>query len=208
MSAEPHPAARVGIIWTHNLRQPPAKISLLQQITFRCTGLDSSALLEERLGAPAETGFNQRLESGRRCYTAWVGEDLAGYGWVTFTEEGIGEHGLRVRLQPCEAYLWDFYTLPAFRGQHIYAAMLAWVLQALGDEGFCRAWIGADYDNAPSQRGIDRAGFLRVADLLVLMEERQRVMWIEGYPGVADALVSEARRVFLGGVEVLRLVET
>ena len=65
-------------------------------------------------------------------------------------------------------------------------------------EPFCRAWIGADLDNTPSQRGIDRAGFWRVADLLVERGPGLRPMRVEGYPGIPKELVAEARRVFLG----------
>jgi hypothetical protein len=62
----------------------------------------------------------------------------------------------------------------------------------------CRVWIGANLDNVPSQRGIDRAGFRRVADLLVRHILFVRWIWAQGYPGVPDSLVAEARRLFLG----------
>jgi hypothetical protein len=52
-------------------------------------------------------------------------------------------------------------------------------------------------ENLASHRGIDKAGFRRVADLLVTCKLDQRLAWIEDYPGVPESLVAETRRVFL-----------
>ena len=211
MSAAPDPRA-VGTIWIYDLRQPagilPPGLSPedLPQVHFQRTGPEDAARLGPFLDAAVVDGFIERLKDKpdcrRRLYTAWSADRLAGYGWVSFDSEAVGELGVRLRLEPCEVYLWDFYTLPAYRNRHVYAAMLAWLAQTLSREAdLCRAWIGADLDNAPSQRGIDRAGYRRVADLLFVHESGRRVMRLQGYPGVEERLVAEARRVFLGGVE-------
>lgn len=205
MSEPAHPPLRVGTVWIFDLQQPVVEVSPLLPVTFRRIDLHSTRLLTRSLGAAAIEEFNQRLSSGRRCYTAWVGSQLAGYGWVSFGGEDVGELGIHLQLQPCEAYVWDCYTLPAFRGKRVYPALLAWILHVLSSEGLCWTWIGADRDNLPSQQGIDRAGFMRVADLLIGQEIDQRSMWLEGYPGVPESLVSEARRVYLGSLEILRM---
>jgi ribosomal protein S18 acetylase RimI-like enzyme len=214
-----NPPERVGTAWTFDLRQPPRQLPdlarRLPQVTFRRVEAGSTELLSTGLDEAALIEFDRRLLSGRHCYTAWAGESdgeerrdgeerqnsgerrLAGYGWVSFDAEDVGELELHLQLQPCEAYIWDCYTLPDFRNMHIYSTLLAWILQELHEEGLCRAWIGADLSNAPSQRGIDRAGFLRVADLLIQQDGDQRKMWLEGYPGVPESLVNEARRVYL-----------
>ncbi len=206
MSAETDPRA-VGTIWIYDLRHPgaaPPGLSPedLPQVHFQRTAPEDAARLGTFLDAAVVDGFIERLKDKRRLYTAWSADRLAGYGWVSFDSEAVGELGVRLRLEPCEVYLWDFYTLPAYRDRHVYAAMLAWLAQTLsGEADLCRAWIGADLDNAPSQRGIDRAGYRRVADLLIGQESGRRVMRLQGYPGVEERLVAEARRVFLGGVE-------
>lgn len=204
MSEPAHPPLRVGTVWIFDLQQPAVEVSPLLPVTFRRIDLHSTRLLTRSLGAAAIEEFNQRLSSGRRCYTAWVGSQLAGYGWVSFGGEDVGELGIHLQLQPCEAYVWDCYTLPAFRGKRIYPALLVWILHVLSNEGLCWAWIGADRDNLPSQQGIDRAGFMRVADLLIGQEIGQRSMWLEGYPGVPESLVSEARRVYLGSLKIYK----
>jgi ribosomal protein S18 acetylase RimI-like enzyme len=195
------PPVRVGTAWIFDLRQQPLRIPALPQVSFRRVEAGSTELLSQGLDVPTLIEFDKRLLGGRRCYTAWAGEKLAGYGWVSFDAEDVGELGLRLLLQPCEAYIWDCYTFPDFRNMHIYSTLLVAILHALHEEGLCRAWIGADTDNAPSQRGIDRAGFERVADLLIEQEGGRRRMWFEGYPGVPESLVSEVRRVYLGNRE-------
>ena len=85
-----------------------------------------------------------RFETGRHCYTAWVAGVLAAYGWVSFEEEFIGELGLRLKLLPGEAYIWDCVTLPAYRQNHLYSALLGYMLDELRAGPLCRVWIGAD----------------------------------------------------------------
>ncbi|HLO27862.1 MAG TPA: GNAT family N-acetyltransferase, partial [Anaerolineales bacterium] len=116
---------------------------------------------------------------------------------VSFNEEHIGELKLRMRLLPGEAYIWDCATLPAFRRNHLYSALLVYIIEELHAEGFCRAWIGADMDNKPSQQGIARAGFHHVADLVVERVLAMRQAWVQGQPGVPEHIIAEARRAFL-----------
>ncbi len=149
------------------------------------------------LGREALADFDRRLASGRRCYAAWVGEQLAAYGWVSFGEEHVGELNLRLRMLPGEAYIWDCVTLPDFRRNGLYSALLGYISAQLRREGLRRIWIGADLANLPSQRGIARAGFCHVADLLIERVLAMRLAWVQGRPGVPESLVAEARRVFL-----------
>ena len=71
------------------------------------------------------------------------------------------------------------------------------MIEELHAEGFCRAWIGADMDNLPSQQGIARAGFHHVADLVMARVLALRQVWVQGRPGVPGHIVAEARRAFL-----------
>jgi len=75
--------------------------------------------------------------------------------------------------------------------------LLVHILGELRSESLCRAWIGADLDNVASQRGIARAGFSPVADLVIARVLTLRSIWIQGRPDVPDSLVAEARRAFL-----------
>jgi hypothetical protein len=94
-------------------------------------------------------------------------------------------------------------TLPAFRQNHLYSALLDYIVKELRAENLCRVWIGADLDNVPSQRGIARAGFQAVADLVIARVSAMRSVWVQGRPGVPEGLLVEARRAFLNSRDTL-----
>lgn len=184
---------RAGTIWMLNLDEPARLIEPLLPATFRRVGADLVPALAAVMGRDASREVLKRLDSGRRCYTAWVGDQVASYGWVSFDEQHIGELNLRIRLLPGEAYIWDCATMPAFRRNRLYSGLLAQIIGELRAEQFCRAWIGADLDNIASQQGMARAGFHHVADLVVAI----RQIWVQGLPNIPEHLVAEARRAFL-----------
>jgi ribosomal protein S18 acetylase RimI-like enzyme len=196
VSAENDPR-RAGTIWMLNLDEPAPVIQPLMPATFRRIGPALLPILATKIRRDASNELLRRFETGRRCYTAWVGDELASYGWVSFDEEHIGELNLRIKLLPGEAYIWDCATIPAFRRNHLYSALLSYIIAELRTEGLCRAWIGADMDNKPSQRGIVRAGFHYVADLVMARVLTLRQVWVQGQPGIPDHIVAEARRAFL-----------
>jgi len=198
VSAENDPR-RAGVIWALNLDEPAPVIAPRIPAAFRRIVADSVPALVEAMGGGGDASVEmlKRFETGRRCYTAWVADKLAAYGWVSFNEEYIGELNLRLRLLPGEAYIWDCVTLPAFRQNYLYSALLVYILAELRSEKLCRVWIGADLENVASQRGIARAGFRAVADLLIARVLALRSVWVQARPNVPDSLVAEARRAFL-----------
>jgi ribosomal protein S18 acetylase RimI-like enzyme len=196
VSAENDPR-RAGTIWALDLDLTTPQLAPRVVATFRRLEPVVPPAFSTFLGAEALAEFGRRLASGRRCYAAWVGEELAAYGWVSFDEEFVGELNLRLRLLPGEAYIWDCATLPAFRRNGLYSALLDYIAAQLRREGLRHIWIGADLANLPSQRGIARAGFRYVADLLIERVLAMRLAWVQGRPGVPESLVAEARRVFL-----------
>ena len=187
---------RVGTIWMLNLDEPASVLEPSVAAAFRPLSQDHLPLLASAIGVPASL-LVRRFETGRRCYGAWVAEELAAYGWVSFDDEHIGELNLRVRLLPGEVYIWDCATLPVFRRKGLYSSLLTYILQELRRQGLCRAWIGADMENIPSQRGMARAGFHHLADLVVARILAVRQMGVQGRPGIPDQVLAEARRVFL-----------
>jgi hypothetical protein len=188
---------RAGTIWTLSLDEPTTEIIPLTPATFCRIESASASELAEAMGGDVMLEILKRFEAGRRCYAAWVDGRIAAYGWVSFDEEFVGELSLRLRLLPGEAYIWDCATLPAFRQNHLYSALLVYIVRELNKERFSRVWIGADLDNLPSQRGIARAGFIYIADLIVARVLTLRQVWVQGRPDVPDSLVAEARRAFL-----------
>ena len=195
VSAE-NDSRRAGTIWSLNLDEAFPILQPFVPAAFGRVGPERLPVLASTMDISA-SAWLQRFETGRRCYSAWVAGKLAAYGWVSFEDEYIGELNLRVRLLPGEVYIWDCVTLPAFRQKRLYSALLTYILGDLRTEGFCRAWIGADMENIPSQRGMARAGFHHVADLVVARVLAIRQVWVQGQPGMPDHMVAEARRAFL-----------
>ena len=196
VSAENDPR-RAGTIWMLNLDEPAPLIHPLIPATFRRVGQDLLPAFASIIRPSAVEELLTRFETGRRCYTAWVGDQLASYGWVSFDDEHIGELNLRIRLLPGEVYIWDCATIPAFQRNHLYSALLSYMITELRAESLCRAWIGADMDNQPSQRGMARAGFHHIADLIMARVLTLRQVWVQGHRGIPEHIVSEARRAFL-----------
>lgn len=188
---------RTGTIWAFDLDGPVPPIKPPIDANFSRIGTDSIDALATVMGANNSTGTLERFESGRRCYVAQVDDKIVAYGWVSFEEEFIGELNLRLRLLPGEAYIWDCVTVPAFRRNHLYSSLLTYILQDLSTENLHRVWIGADFENIASQRGIARAGFRYIADLVVARVLAVRQVWVQGRPEVPESIVAEARRVFL-----------
>ena len=196
VSAENDPR-RHGTIWVLNLdKEMPAVLPRIHADFCRVTP-DLAPALASSTDSLSLTEITKRLESGRQGYAAWVEGRVAAYGWVSFEEEDIGELNLRIKLLPGEAYIWDCATLPAFREKLIYSALLIYILDDLRAQNLCRAWIGADYDNLASQKGMARAGFQHVADLVIVRVLAMRQVWVTGVPNVPEPIVTEARRAFL-----------
>ncbi len=197
MAAAKNDPRRAGAIWVADLDASRPIPEPLVATVFRRVGPEASELIAAAMGGCMPGDALKRFEAGRQCYTAWVGDNLAGYGWVSFDDEYVGELNLRVRLLPGEAYIWDCFTVPTYRQQGIYSALLAYILGKLRRDGLRRAWIGADLDNVASQRGIARAGFLAVADTVLERVLAMRLVGVQGRPGVPEQLVADARRAFL-----------
>ncbi len=190
---------RPGTLWVRNLDWPlPENIAPRVPAVFRRSSPDELESLVQVMHAENPTIIRQRFASGRRCYVAQVDRELAAFGWVSFDEEEIGEMRLRIHLMPGEAYIWDCGTAAAYRRLRLYSALLVAIGDQLRAEGLCRVWIGADWDNVPSQRGIALAGFQPVADLVVTRVVAMRLVWVRGRAGVPEAVVSDARRALLG----------
>jgi GNAT superfamily N-acetyltransferase len=190
----------IGTIWTLRLDPSdrlfrPGGPGRFQRLTAAALAVLSGAVGYEA----ARDEFRQRFMRGCWCCAAWMGERLAAYGWVSFNEEYVGELDLTLTLLPGEAYIWDCVTLPDFRRQGLFTSLLAYINEDLRREGYERVWIGADRDNPGSQRGIDQAGFQRIADLGIAPGDSvpARDYIVLPYEGVSPALVAAARRVYL-----------
>lgn len=104
--------------------------------------------------------IQRRWQEGHRLYLAWIRQQLVAFGWVATRTAEIGELALRFSLSPDDRYLWDFLTMPSWRGQGIYPRLLQAILRL--EETGKHFWIGHGPNNVASAHGILRAGFRKV----------------------------------------------
>jgi ribosomal protein S18 acetylase RimI-like enzyme len=197
-------APAAGTIWLLDLDSSAANhVASRIPTSFQRIGAEEAFVLTQAMGGD-ETVPLQRFSRRRRCYAARAGDVLVAYGWVTLEDkEEIGELGLHAHLEKGEAYIWDCVTLPAYRGQRLYPALLTYIIDVLRVEGFRRIWIGADTDNTASQSGMILVGFQPLADIVIDHAHAPHKLWLRGRPGVPEHLVIEARRLLFGTVENL-----
>lgn len=192
-------AQYMGLFWTLRLDEPlPAAPEPRIPATFLRAGSEIAGEVAAAMGFHHPAPVLQRFSRGCHCYVARSAQQIVSYGWITFDEERIGELGLSVRLLPGEAYIWDCGTLPAYQGQHLYAALLAHMQRELQTAGFRRIWIGMDADNLPSQAGVARAGFQHVLDILQTRARSERTLFVRACPGVPEEDVRAAQYALFG----------
>ena len=191
-----------GTLWTLDLNQPlpPGPVPQVP-VVFMRAGPEVAQELAQAMDLDDQAVVLQRFDNGRHCYVGRIEGTVATYGWVTFDEEGIGELSLSIRLKAGEAYIWNCATLPAYRGQRLYPALLAHIVGELHHQGLHRIWIGTDTDNLPSQSGIVLAGFQPIGDVVISRVLTMRRAWLRGRPGISERLVMDASQALLGGRE-------
>lgn len=108
--------------------------------------------------------IERRIAAGHHAYVASVAGVAASFGWVATSEATIGELGATLRLPDWHRYLWNFVTLPAFRGRGIYPRLLQSIIDA---ERASADWLWIMYapENHASASGIRKAGFTPVAQV-------------------------------------------
>lgn len=123
---------------------------------------DDARELSAMLGLAVPT-IQDRLRHGHRPWLAIIGNTPVGWGWCATAELHIGELGLTRQVPTGNRYLWDFCTLPEWRGRGIYPRLLRAIVA--GERAAKRFWVGHDMPNIASARGIAKAGFGEVGIL-------------------------------------------
>lgn len=201
-------AQHMGLFWTLRLAEPlPPAVEPQVPLTFQRVGPEIAGELAVAMGLADPAPVFQRFRLGRHCYIGRSeGRRIVVYGWITFDEELIGGLDLRVRLLPGEAYIWDCATLSAYRGLHLYPALLTCMQRELHSAGFRRIWIGMDAGNVSSQAGVARAGFQHIVDILQVRDAPARTFLARPAPGVSQENVLAARYALFGDRETSRIV--
>ena len=139
-----------------------------------------------------EEVIQSRFDEGAHCYVAFLYDIPVGYGWVGTKVGHIRQIGLKWTLEDRDRVLWDFVTLPDYRGRGVYPHLLQAILRGR-PAGAERFWIGHQGQNTSSERGIVKAGF-RLNNLTLLTSDGQIVQQSQGDPAraLADPMLPAA----------------
>jgi GNAT superfamily N-acetyltransferase len=136
----------------------------MSEVTGLAVRRERSAAVMATLQRRSETEIQSRFDAGHRAYVASLNGEPAAWGWVATSAAVIGELKTSFSLGRSERYLWNFVTLPAFRGRGIYPRLLAAIIDAesVDADAF---WIAYAPENHASGSGIQKVGFELVAEL-------------------------------------------
>jgi CelD/BcsL family acetyltransferase involved in cellulose biosynthesis/GNAT superfamily N-acetyltransferase len=116
------------------------------------------------------------IAEGRTLHTVLVGGRLAGWGtsyWPSEPAPLDETPGAMLEMETGSVSLYDFYTLPEFRGRKLYPALLTHILQLRFGEGAARAYIAVVASNRASRNAIERVGF----KLAMVTEYKRFLKW-------------------------------
>ena len=102
------------------------------------------------------------LEAGSLCFVARHDGRAVGTCWVAPDHPYDAFLDLELLLSAGDAYLFDAYTLPTFRGQRVAPAICAHQLRYCRDAGFRRAMRATFPENVSALRAHAKSGFRQV----------------------------------------------
>lgn len=175
-----------------------------EKLLCRAIGPDEAEALQQvmaQAGNYPPGDAAQRLGKKRLGYVGQIpGTEIwAAYGWAALDTEPMGGSGFAFQPPAGDAWLYDFATLPAYRGRGYYGILLHYILKDLARLGVGRAWIGTAPGNAVSARSIARAGFTLVTEGRFVPPAPGREAYLEEIPapGISQELLELARQTVI-----------
>lgn len=132
------------------------------------------------LGRPWHPEAERRIREGQVCVAACHGSKVIAYCWLTWQPEWVAEIDRLVVPGPDEAYLYEAFTEPGWRGRGLFPAMLFRLLDYARAQGRRRALIFVLTDNRASRRAIEKAGFELFQTVSKLELAGFRRLWFHG----------------------------
>ncbi len=147
------PCEQAGFLWTWCKSDLLPGLSPLPLLTIAAT--EDRPLLSTLMGV-TDDEIATVLREKHRGYIAYIGTIPVAYGWSATNRANFGEGRVHFQVPTNQRYLYNFVTLPRWRGLGIYPRLLQSILAAENSERF---WIVHQLANTASQRGIAKAGF-------------------------------------------------
>jgi GNAT superfamily N-acetyltransferase len=149
------------------IKNPPPKA--LESESMEMKNLDSRDM-PQMAAIPgrsiSEEVLATRLKEGKKCYGIRYQGQLAAFTWVDLKEFGMS--GKRVLLKENEAYLFDAYTLPAFRGKGLAPIIRYYAYERLEEMGKTTLYSITDFFNPPAMQFKEKLG-ARKTELRLLL---------------------------------------
>lgn len=105
----------------------------------------------------------RRFGRGDRCFAVMNGAEIAAYFWALFGDWHINELFLEFKLKPNQAWFINAVTITSARGKGYYPNIIRHMSRTLASEGYDEFFINAEERNHASVRGIEKAGFKKIA---------------------------------------------
>ena len=112
---------------------------------------ETAALMRKAGWKDADAVVAKRIATGKRCFGARRKGALIGQLWTSRSPHNY-EELWDLRLEGDEARTFDWYTLPAARGQRVVPALLSLALHTLRAEGVRHVYTSIGGDNRSSLR--------------------------------------------------------
>ena len=205
MAGQPLWTMERGTLWVLDLAGAlPPRVMPRIPVTFGEVSAEFSESLTRAMGLPTADEICRRQSTGRRCFAAWDGDQIVTYGWLSRGRECVGELEREFRFPPDDGYIWNCATLPAYRQQGLYSALVGYMAGQAREQGAPRVWIGAARANVSSWRGFARAGFQPAIELTYARFLSLRLTWISGSGAASADVVAAARHALATDHEARR----
>jgi GNAT superfamily N-acetyltransferase len=114
-----------------------------------------------------------RLKEEKKCYGVKIAGQIAAFTWVDLKEFGMSCS--RSLLKKHEAYLFDAYTLPAFRGKGLAPLVRFYAYEQLEKMGKKTLYSITDFFNVPSMRFKAKLGARTIEMRLLFWAFKRRI---------------------------------
>ena len=104
-----------------------------------------------------------RLDRGDKVAIAYVGDDPAGYAWMSFTSGAVElAFGVTWIVGPGESIRYDYFVLPKWRGRRVFSCLNSAIVACARDLGIIRTFSSISTVNTQSMSLAKRDGRIPV----------------------------------------------
>ena len=156
---------------------------------------DMGPLSRLRGGAFSEDQLNQRLKNGHFCLGLNKDGEFVAFNWAN-PHEGSGDL-CRFPLKADEGYLYDAYTVHAYRGKRLAPYLRYQSYRTLSQKGMTRLYSISDAFNTPSIRFKKKlnARFVKLGVSIKLLNRHEYNFTLQQSPEFRNRFVSSDREI-------------